>query len=318
MDTYPSMSVGDPDAAADIVCCDRLAGMVTSAFPTLSITDRRLEQSGGDHVVLIIDEHLAFRFPREAARTLEFEIKVLEHLRRRSDVPVPTYEYVGPAYSFGGYALIHGAALTPHRFAGFSGQEQAEIMQSVAALLSELHGLSPAAIAPLQQWPRPWTARECADRGLTEYLPRLAGRLPDQAGRIGTFYARYREMEAPAPVIVHGDLVCEHLLVDRTSGCLTGVIDFGDVALGDPAQDFAGLWSYGSAAAAQAVQSYRSAASDPGLLDRSRQHFIRYRLDHLLGRIPIGNSHDLHQVVTDIEAVLSVRPPDVSRSFFPD
>ena len=39
-----------------------------------------------------------------------------------------------------------------------------------------------------------------------------------------------------------GDLVRDHLLVDEHTGHLTGIIDFSDVALGDPAQDFLGFW----------------------------------------------------------------------------
>ncbi len=45
-------------------------------------------------------------------------------------------------------------------------------------------------------------------------------------------------MGAPAqePVLVHGDLHLRHLLVD-SSGAATGVIDWGDLCLADPAVD---------------------------------------------------------------------------------
>ena len=47
----------------------------------------------------------------------------------------------------------------------------------------------------------------------------------------------------PEPVsVLHGDLHMRHLLVDG-SGALAGVIDFGDICVGDPAVDLSLLWS---------------------------------------------------------------------------
>nr|AIA15074.1 Phosphotransferase enzyme family [uncultured bacterium] len=40
------------------------------------------------------------------------------------------------------------------------------------------------------------------------------------------------------PVLLHGDLSPDHFLADLDTGKLTGVIDFGDVCIGDPAWDF--------------------------------------------------------------------------------
>ncbi|HEY7269765.1 MAG TPA: aminoglycoside phosphotransferase family protein [Dehalococcoidia bacterium] len=47
------------------------------------------------------------------------------------------------------------------------------------------------------------------------------------------------------PCIIHGDLGPEHVLVDADSGALAGVIDFGDVTLGDPAHDFTSILKAG-------------------------------------------------------------------------
>jgi aminoglycoside 2''-phosphotransferase len=42
-------------------------------------------------------------------------------------------------------------------------------------------------------------------------------------------------------VLIHADLGMEHVLVDATTTAVTGVIDFGDACVGDPALDFAGM-----------------------------------------------------------------------------
>jgi aminoglycoside phosphotransferase (APT) family kinase protein len=63
--------------------------------------------------------------------------------------------------------------------------------------------------------------------------PRSVARLLEEAA----------SLPAPEPVaVLHGDLHMRHLLVDA-AGALTGVIDFGDVCVGDPAVDLSLLWS---------------------------------------------------------------------------
>src|SRR6266566_401550 len=43
------------------------------------------------------------------------------------------------------------------------------------------------------------------------------------------------------PVLIHCDLACEHIFCDPVHGVLTGVIDWGNATIGDPALDFVGL-----------------------------------------------------------------------------
>ena len=52
--------------------------------------------------------------------------------------------------------------------------------------------------------------------------------------------AELRRAERPV-ALLHHDLALEHILVTPDGTRLTGVIDWGDIALGDPALDFAGI-----------------------------------------------------------------------------
>jgi hypothetical protein len=45
--------------------------------------------------------------------------------------------------------------------------------------------------------------------------------------------------------VMHNDIGAEHVLLDAATGRVTGLIDFADLAVGDPAGDFAGLASIG-------------------------------------------------------------------------
>ena len=62
----------------------------------------------------------------------------------------------------------------------------------------------------------------------------------------------------PTPVLVHNDVSAEHILLDEAARAITGVIDWGDVAIGDPAVDLAGVFHWGGPAFVDAVlQAYR-------------------------------------------------------------
>ncbi len=124
------------------------------------------------------------------------------------------------------------------------------------------------------------------------------------------FLSRYRAGIVAHEVVLHGDLVGDHLLVDEHTGRLTGIIDFSDVALGDPAHDFLGFWSYGASVAAYAVSTYGQAGTDPTLLARSRNHFIRYQIDRLFEMIVDGASADAIQTHSEELAILLAEPFD--------
>ncbi|MEV6494110.1 aminoglycoside phosphotransferase family protein [Actinoplanes sp. NPDC051633] len=79
---------------------------------------------------------------------------------------------------------------------------------------------------------------------LGEWFTRLAARVP----------------AAPPTVLVHGDVAPQNLL-STPDGYLTGLIDWGDAALADPAVDFAKL-PFASVPAALA--GYREAGAPPG------------------------------------------------------
>jgi aminoglycoside phosphotransferase (APT) family kinase protein len=48
-----------------------------------------------------------------------------------------------------------------------------------------------------------------------------------------------------APTLVHNDLAAEHILVAPDMKTVTGVIDWSDMAVSDPAADFAGMFHWG-------------------------------------------------------------------------
>ena len=262
-----------------------LLARVHAAFPGFCAQEARVDDTGGDHILLIVDERYAFRFPRDGMHSLDLELETLRHLQARRTLRTPVYEYVDPQGRFGGYRLIEGSSLTSARFARLPARIQHTVIDDVASFLTVLHAMEPSAVAPLSHWPRAWGAGKYADR-LTERLPLIKARYPALSTSIKEFIDVYRSDQPPAMVVVHGDLVTDHILVEDGTEHLAGIIDFGDLGLGDPALDLAGCRAYGHGSMARLLERYGT--SDDGLFNRSRNHFIRRRIDLLFEQLSEG------------------------------
>ncbi len=71
----------------------------------------------------------------------------------------------------------------------------------------------------------------------------LVARVIEALAPEGSLYESVRPAPAPRVSAIHGDLYARHLLLDPRGG-LAAVIDWGDVALGDPAEDLALAYSF--------------------------------------------------------------------------
>lgn len=83
------------------------------------------------------------------------------------------------------------------------------------------------------------------------------------------------EMRASTPVVQHGDLWYENILVDPAARRVAGVLDFEHAAIGDPAQDFAIQYHLGEDFANEVIARFRTAGGtlDAGFYHRLRKHW---------------------------------------------
>jgi aminoglycoside 2''-phosphotransferase len=96
-----------------------------------------------------------------------------------------------------------------------------------------------------------------------------------------------RQLE-DAPRVVHGDLWPEHVLFDQAAGCLSGIIDFGQAGLGDPAGDLGNLLQvYGETFVRRMLPAYPEAAR---LLPRARCYSHARELEWVLRGLKSGQS----------------------------
>jgi aminoglycoside 2''-phosphotransferase len=201
---------------------------------------------GADSVAYLVDGEWVFRFPAaaDAQATLGRELALLPALQGVLPLAIPVVEHVGrrdEQIVFAAYRTVPGAPLTAASFNALPTRAQDAALAELAGFLDALHAF-PA-----------HTARQA---GVTEQL--LAGAYHpaqrDLPGRLGDLmpaadiaclddiFARYEREHPPERArlaLLHSDLKPEHVLYDSVTQRVTGVLDWGDIALGDPDFDLA-------------------------------------------------------------------------------
>jgi aminoglycoside phosphotransferase (APT) family kinase protein len=181
--------------------------------------------AGYDFEVAIVDDDWVFRFPRRSSveEALQVEIALLPTLATALPVDVPVFEHISRSPLFVAYHLIRGEPLVD------------EDADGVRAFLEALHALDPSGL-PVER--RDWVEayrRQCAE------FERLVFSLldTDLRRRAQRLFGEAETLVGFEPVLLHADLGPDHLLV--RDGRLSGVIDWGDARVGDPALDYAWL-----------------------------------------------------------------------------
>ncbi|GII01832.1 hypothetical protein Pta02_38400 [Planobispora takensis] len=251
---------------------DQAAALVGEQFPDLRGAPVELLATGWDNTVHLVGGRWIFRFPRRAIALpgVEREISMLPALAPRLPLPVPVPARVGRPgdsypWPFWGAELVPGRELAE---AGLSGAGLTTAAAGAGAFLRALHDPDLAAEAgaglPVDPMRRgdPGVRAPMARERLAVLHRRGLWR-PDPA--VERLLAEGEAAEPPPgpPVIVHGDLHQRHLLVGP-EGRASGVIDWGDLCLADPAVDLSLAYSGFSGQARAALLSAYGRPVGPG------------------------------------------------------
>ena len=213
------------------------------------------------------------RIPRPEAEwaipDLEREVKLLPALEARiTTVETPRDAAVVRDEAGALVAAVHRFVRgEPPSTRPIRGSKRERLASQIAAFLRELHAFPPdearsREVPEMDLWPDRYEAL------IASTLPHLgpAGRAWLEA-QAASFEAAGDTSNAPR-ILVHGDIAGPHLLLDGDSN-LTGVIDFGDAMIADPALDFAGILNEFSWAFLERVLAHYGDV-DLGLRERAR------------------------------------------------
>jgi aminoglycoside 2''-phosphotransferase len=201
---------------------------------------------GSDSVAYLVDGEWVARFPAvpAAQATLRRELALLPALRTALPLATPAFEYVGRSGTellFVAYRSIPGIPLTADTFDALGPDEQEAALASLAEFLRALHAFPvELALRAGVQEERGNGAYNRRQRSLHRGLGSLLS--PMEMERLDDIFRRY-ELDHPpgrlTPTLLHADIKPEHVMYDPVVQRVTGVLDWGDVCLGDPDFDLA-------------------------------------------------------------------------------
>lgn len=270
---------------------------IRDAFPDLTWTKYRRVQTMPmypDHIMILLDNKIAFRFEHDIDdedTNLLRERSVLKALKNPlGSLSIPDYTYIPDSPYFAGYKLIQGTRLSPWRFERLSKSNRSEAAKRLGAFLTELHSF------PIAQ-ARKLGVRERIGENNRLFHHKLQGKetfaersdelQPEVRKIFGRWIERSKEIDPSfEPALTHDDLWYKHIYHDPATGKLSGIIDWGDIEITDPAKDFYGFWVYGEAFLDEVLSHYKYA--DPNIKERSFEHFWGIAIMSWFSRPPGG------------------------------
>ncbi|MCP3904481.1 MAG: phosphotransferase [Planctomycetes bacterium] len=233
-----------PWTAERDVSADLAQALIETQFPSLAPARLASFGIGWDNTAFLVNDAWVFRFPRReiAVELIETEARLLPVIARRLPLPVPVPTFVGAPgerfpWPFAGYEVIAGRTAC---VADLDDRQRHAAAPVLAEFLARLHAVGADEARTLGAPPDTIRRMDVAYRA-----PRIAERLAqcvelglvDDPGPLGAIFDEVPASWTPAGnTLVHGDLYARHLLVDD-GGRPSGIIDWGDVHLGDRSED---------------------------------------------------------------------------------
>ncbi|MFW3168819.1 phosphotransferase [Geodermatophilus sp. CPCC 206100] len=236
------MSAPDPSTGPDPRA--RAARAVAACAPAYRGADLHYLGGGLDHRAFLARDLVVRVAAPAAAADVVREAALLRLVAAHVSIPVPAPRFADPDEGVLAYPVLPGRPLlgrTP----------PAGAAARLATVLRELHAIDPADVG---------TRAEVDPAEPDEWLADLTGPAP-----LLRIVHASRPRPASVLTLAHADLGAEHIL--EQGGVLTGVIDWADAAVTDPALDFARLHrDFGPAFLDDVLRAYGD--DGPGLRER--------------------------------------------------
>ncbi len=219
--------------------------IINSGFPTFRIATIKTLGSGHDSEAYLINNEFVFKFPKheKASNNLYKETKVLLEIENKLRIPTPKIEFIGKPNEifdmyFIGYRKIAGDILTPTLFHSLSKQTQEQIAIDIARFLKALHSMK--LLHHAKELEQDKKEKYIQDYNILKKLifPVLNEDEKEKIKRMYKEIASNHTFFHYHKCLIHNDFSADHILFDKNIGRVCGVIDFGDVAISDPDNDF--------------------------------------------------------------------------------
>jgi len=222
---------------------------IQSEFPAYPVSSIKKMGEGDNSKAYIINKNYLFRFPKrkEVKKQLQREIAVLPKIKSSLNLSIPHFEFISQDTNFVGYKMIPGKPFTLETYNCLNKKQQEYVHQSIGNFLFKLHHINLQTLNncnleimnPFEEYSDNFTEAE-------KYIyPHISKNKQKIITLLFSQYLNNPENFNYTPALIHNDFSKDHILFNTVNQptCpvgrqITGIIDFGDIAIGDPDYDF--------------------------------------------------------------------------------
>ncbi|MGP4108565.1 phosphotransferase family protein [Virgibacillus sp. L01] len=263
---------------------------IRKALPKLKIYRYRRNTHGWDNDIIIVNEDTVFRFPKndKVASRVMSEVLLLKKINRHKPfVTIPDYTML--------YEENNKLRCVYYEYIKGQPLEQKLINDRNAMLLGDfltkLHKMNHPKLSTLHTYDY-WNGLFISVR--EKVYPKINGFQQRTITNVFTrFLDTFSTLSYPMTVI-HGDLSASNIICNE--GEVTGIIDFTDAQIGDPAFDFAGFyWEFGPEFTKKVLSYYEGIESKESIFERVESFYGLQPVFHKL----LNSVHDDKMVKWD-------------------
>lgn len=288
-------------ASAAMFLHQHLPGEDHASLEPIGYGDFCLAFKSGNQVIRVA-RHL------DAAAALRRESCTLKKIAAALPLTIPQLTYYSPQ-GFPPFTIhdeVIGEVLTREIWESQPARARKNLASDLAAFLRALHSL-PIELGrscDLMQL----DANQLAQALREEIANTIHGRLEPEAQlqleatleRWSLPSARYQHL-----ALLHCDLGPGHVFYDPRSGHLTGVIDFGDIAIGDPARDFIYVYEdYGPLILREVLKRY-AGKNAPKMMPEIRKWYLLEAISWTINRCAEKHEADIEHGLAEIRRELA-------------
>jgi aminoglycoside 2''-phosphotransferase len=217
---------------------------IRTDFPDFAISSVQKAGEGDNSAAYIINHSYIFRFPKRKSGKfqLQREIAVLPLIGPFLPLKIPEFVLVSPTLAFAGHKMLRGEPLAGAQYHMMEEKYRKAAQESISDFLSAIHRVDISLLAGcgLETMDPAAEYGDNFEKIQKEVFPLLSIKSRKVVSRLFSDYLRDPRNFLYTPVLIHNDFSTDHILYDRLEKKISGIIDFGDMALGDP--DYDGMY----------------------------------------------------------------------------
>ena len=250
---------------------------IQKQFPHWNIDSFQTLGEGWMSKTFLVNEEWVFRFAKhqEASVDLGKEIRILPDLAAHLTLAIPQFEFTGRQANglmYVVYKKVPGTLLDETKWSTLTVADRENVAKGLAGFLDELSSF-PLETARTHHIPEndfQSDFRRTFQSVEETVFPLIDSSLRDQLTALFDHYLNEASYFAYQPTLIHADLSPDHYLYEETTGGLTGIIDFGDLQIGDPDFEYTTILEDGGEAFARQVMVLRGEKDIENLLKKIR------------------------------------------------